>query len=100
MQKAFEEMKTLMAAEVLCAYPDHKKPFEICTDASNYQLGACIMQDDRPVAYNSRKLNSAQRNYVTIDKELLCVVATLREFQSIYLVQNCTSTQTTRISPM
>ena len=52
-------MKALMAEEVLCASPDYNKLFKIYTDASNYQLGACIVQDDRPVAYYSRNLNSA-----------------------------------------
>ncbi len=89
MQKAFEKMKAQMAAEVLCAHPDHNKPFKIYTDASNYQLGACIMQGSCPVAYYSRKLNSAQRKYATIDKELLCVVATLRELTATATCSHC-----------
>jgi hypothetical protein len=85
MQKAFEEMKALMTAEVLCAYPNLNEPFKIYTDAPNYQLGAFKIQDNRPVAYYSRKLNSAQRNYATIDKELICVVVTLKKFRSMLL---------------
>ena len=51
-----------MAEDSLAAYPNHNMSFDIYTDASDFQLGACIIQDVRPVAYFIRKLNKAQDN--------------------------------------
>ena len=76
-QKSFDTMKRIMARETLLAYTDFNKTFHIHTDASHTQLGAVISQDNRPIAFYSRKLNPAQTRYTTTKRELLSIVETL-----------------------
>ena len=45
------------------------------------------MQDDKPLAFYSRKLNGAQKRYTTGKQELLSIVETLKEFRNILLGQ-------------
>jgi hypothetical protein len=86
-QEAFEAIKKVVSRETLLAFPQFDKPFHVYTDASNYQLGAVIMQEGRPLAFYSRKMNSAQKNYTTGEQELLSIVETLKEFRNILLGQ-------------
>ena len=84
---AFQTAKRIIAQEVMLAYPDFLKPFEIHTDASHYQLGAVISQSGKPIAFFSRKLNLAQTRYTTTERELLSIVETLKEHRNILLGQ-------------
>jgi hypothetical protein len=43
-QRAFDHVKATITKDVVLAYPDYSKVFEIYTDASSKQLGAVITQ--------------------------------------------------------
>ena len=64
-QKAFAHMKKSISRETLLVYPNFSKPFVIHTDASKVQLGAVINQDNKLIAFYSRKLNPVQVNDTT-----------------------------------
>jgi hypothetical protein len=64
-QKAFDEINQKVSQETFLAFPDFEKEFHVYTDASNKQLRAVIMQEGKPLAFCSRKLNSAQTRYTT-----------------------------------
>ena len=86
-QQAFDECKRIISQETILAFPNFELPFHIYTDSSNYQLGATIIQADRPIAFYSRKMNSAQKRYPTGEQEFLSIVETLKEFKNILLGQ-------------
>ena len=89
-QTAFENIKTAIAKDVVLAYPDYSQGFEIYTDSSKFQLGAVITQNNRPLAFFSRKLNTAQQKYSVTEQELLAIVETLKEFKGMLWGQTIT----------
>ena len=61
--EAFQQIKALIAKETILSYPYFSMKFTIHTDASDVQLGAGIMQEDKPLAFYYQKLSKAQINY-------------------------------------
>jgi hypothetical protein len=84
-QKAYLIMKALIAQDCMLQYPDHNKPFDIYTNASNYQLGVVIVQEGIPVAYYSMKLTDTQKKYITLEKELLNIFMVFKGFDTMLL---------------
>jgi hypothetical protein len=82
-QRAFNHVKATIAREVVLAYPDYSKVFEIYTDSSSKQLGAVITQDNRPIAFFCCKLSTTQCKYSVTKVELLAIVETLKEFKGM-----------------
>ena len=76
-------MKAIITADAVNAFPDYLIPFHVYTNASDYQLGAAILQNQKPLAYYSKKLTPAQKNYTTTEKELLAIVMTLTTYQKL-----------------
>ncbi len=82
-QIAFDNIKATIIKEVVLAYPDFSKPFEVYTDASTKQLGAVITQENGSIAFFSRKLSGAQSKYTITKLELVAIVETLKEFNGM-----------------
>jgi hypothetical protein len=89
-QQAFGNVKAAIAKEKVLAYLNFSKPFEIYTDTSSTQLGAVITQDNRPIAFFSRKLSETQQKYSVTEIELLAIVETLKEFKGMLCHKNLT----------
>lgn len=80
--QAFHKCKELITNAPILSYPDFEKTFHVTTDASIVAIGGVLSQNNKPIAFYSRTLNSAERNYSTIERELLGIVETTKHFRA------------------
>ena len=78
LQSSFDQLKSMLTSQPVCILPDMQKKFVLRTDASDYGLGAVLLQEQggdlKMVACGSRKLSGAEIGYSTIEKECYAIV--------------------------
>ena len=88
-EAAFLELKSRLVSAPILAFPDFTKMFILDTDASQSGVGAVLSQlhdgQERVVAYASRVLSKAERQYSVTRKELLAVVTFAKHFRHYLL---------------
>eukprot|EP00079_Xenopus_tropicalis_P035743 XP_017949514.1 PREDICTED: uncharacterized protein K02A2.6-like [Xenopus tropicalis] len=83
--KVFKEAKTLVTSDDVLVHFNASLPLKLACDASPYGIGAVIShvlpdKSERPIAFASRSLTSAERNYAQIDKEALSLIWGVKRF--------------------
>ncbi|KAK3090931.1 hypothetical protein FSP39_015821 [Pinctada imbricata] len=81
----FDKLKELLTSAPILSFPDRYGKFILDTDASANAIGAVLSQvqnnEEKVIAYASKTLNKAQRNYCTTKRELFAVVHFIRQFK-------------------
>lgn len=90
LENDFQVLKQLMCTKPILFCPRDDKEFVLHTDASERGIGAVLSQeiekdDERPLAYFSRKLLPRETRYSTVEKECLGLVAAIKHFD-VHLV--------------
>ncbi|KAK9157873.1 hypothetical protein Scep_004447 [Stephania cephalantha] len=76
--QAMAELRQVIASEPVLGLPNFDLPFEVHTDASDRALGAVLVQEGHPIAFESRKLKDAEQRYPAHEKEMLAVIHALQ----------------------
>ena len=85
---AFNRLKTALVTAPVLQIPNVDKQFVLTTDASDTAVGAILEQDLgnglKPVAFASRKLNSAETRYSAYERELLGIVWAIAQWRHYF----------------
>ena len=81
---AFAQLKQALVSAPVLRVADPNKPFVLQTDASDFAVGGVLLQEFsgqlHPIAFHSRKLNSAERNYTVSEREMLGIVECVKSW--------------------
>ncbi len=84
-QSAFDQLKHAISTAPVLILPDESLPYTVVADASGYAIGAALMQDQgkglQPIAFLSKKMIPAERNYPVHEQELLAIICALKEWR-------------------
>ncbi|KAJ1595808.1 hypothetical protein NDA14_003845 [Ustilago hordei] len=84
-QQAFHKLIQAFTSAGVLQHFDYHLPTRLETDASDFAIAGVLKQEHEgrwhPVAFYSRKMSSAEKNYEIHDKELLAVVACLTQWR-------------------
>ena len=78
--KVHSEIIQLLCKAPVLTYFDSSKDITIQCDGSQNGVGACLMQDEKPIAYASKALTDTQQRWAQIEKELFSVVFGCEKF--------------------
>ncbi|KAI5474168.1 hypothetical protein MNV49_007998, partial [Pseudohyphozyma bogoriensis] len=88
-ESAFADLKHRFTTAPILRHFDKDLPTRMETDASDFAIGAillqCFEEQWYPLAFISRTLNAAERNYDTHDKEMLAIVFACIEWRPLLL---------------
>ena len=83
-QQSFNTLKTALTSAPILSYPTSDDPFILDTDASNEGMGAVLSQVqngiERVICYFSKAFSKQERRYCVTRRELLAVVASIKNF--------------------
>jgi hypothetical protein len=84
-EKSFKVLKAKITEQPILVLLDFGKTFPVRCDTSGLAIGAILSQENRLVAYFSKKLNDAKKKYSTYDKEFYVMIQALKKWRH-YLI--------------
>ncbi|GFX54137.1 retrovirus-related Pol polyprotein from transposon 17.6 [Trichonephila clavipes] len=83
-QDSFDKIKQALTEAPVLQLPNFTEQFNLFTDASGVGIGAMLNQNHRPIAFVTRTLNKAERNYTVTEREYLVVIWALNKFKTYF----------------